>query len=515
MNVAQRIGFFLGPLLFVGALLYPVVIGMPEGMDWPMVSVLAIAILMAVWWMTEAIPIPVTALIPIALFPALGVMRSQDATAPYANHLIYLFIGGFFMAAAMEKWNLHRRVALYTIRFVGISPGRVVLGFMVATAFLSMWVSNTATAMMMVPVGIAVAKQVIEVMQKEGKEVDMSNFRFGASLMLGIAYAASIGGVATLIGTPPNTVLAGVVAQEYGQTITFAGWMALGLPLSMVFLLITWVVLTKIMLRPEIDVLPGGKELIDREIASLGPMTSQEATVLRVFGVVAFLWIFRGFFDDILSFFAITDTVLNTVQGTIADATISIGGALVMFCIPVDFSKREFLLDWETAVKIPWGVVVLFGGGLSLAAGVGRVGLADWMTGQLANLGGLEMMLLVGIIVAFAIFLTEVTSNTATATLLIPLMGALAITIGLHPYALMIAAGVATSYAFMLPVATPPNAVVFGSGQITIAQMARVGIVLNLIGVVLITLAVLYGLEYLWGLDLTVVPDWAVLPTPE
>ncbi|HMQ53561.1 MAG TPA: DASS family sodium-coupled anion symporter [Anaerolineae bacterium] len=494
MNAVKRVGLFGGPVLFAATLLYPTLFALPEGMTPEMIKMLAVVILMAIWWMTEALPIPVTALLPIALFPTLGIMKSAETTPSYANHIIYLFIGGFFMAVAMEKWNLHKRIAMHTIRLVGDGPERVILGFMLATGFLSMWVSNTATAMMMVPVGMAVITQVVNLLKEKGSEVDPENFKFGTALMLGIAYAASIGGVATLIGTPPNTVLAGIVEKQYGQTITFASWMAFGLPLSVTFLLITWFLLVKVMLRPEIDKLPGGMELINNELKKLGPMSRQEKQVLAIFGTVAVAWIALGFLKLPL----------------ITDATISILGALAMFIVPTNFQKNEFLLDWKSAAKIPWGVVILFGGGLALTDGVSKVALDTWVTGQLTVLSGMAVIVLLAVIVFIAIFLTEVTSNTATATLLIPAVGSLAIAMGIHPYGPMIAACVACSYAFMLPVATPPNAVVFGSGYVTIPQMSRVGFILNLAGIVVVTLTVMYFLQAAWSIDLATLPDWAL-----
>ncbi|MCB0192322.1 MAG: DASS family sodium-coupled anion symporter [Anaerolineae bacterium] len=494
MNAAKRIGFFGGPIVFAAILLYPVLFSLPEGMTQEMISVLAVMALMAIWWVTEAIPIPATALLPIALFPTLGVMSSGSSTTAYANHLIYLFIGGFFLAAAMEKWNLHKRIALFTIKMIGTGPERVILGFMVATAFLSMWVSNTATAMMMVPVGMAVISQVLSVLKSEGVELKRSTFNFGTALMLGIAYAASIGGVGTIIGTPPNTVLVGIIEQQYGQTISFAGWMAFGVPLSVVFLALTWFLLVKVLLPPEIDNIPGGAELINREYAKLGPMSKEERLVLAAFATVALAWIVRGFWKPEF----------------IADTTIAMICAVSLFLIPSNFKEGKFLLDWETAVKIPWGVVILFGGGLALTAGVGAVGLAEWFTAQFTLLNGMALAAVIFIIVTAAIFLTEVTSNTATATLLIPAMGAIAVAMGVHPYGLMVAAGVATSYAFMLPVATPPNAVVFGSGQVTIAQMSKAGVWLNFAGIVLITLFVMLFLQFIWGIDLNTVPAWAL-----
>ena len=497
MNTAQRIGFFGGPLVFAAILLYPVLFGLPADMTSEMISVLAVISLMAIWWVTEAIPIPATALLPIALFPLLGVMKSADSTIPYANHLIYLFIGGFFLAVTMEKWNLHKRIALHTIRVIGTGPNRVILGFMLATGFLSMWVSNTATAMMMVPVGMAVITQVVNVLHDEGVKLNSDKFNFGTALMLGIAYAASIGGVGTIIGTPPNTVLVGVIEQQYGQTISFAQWMAFGVPLSVTFLFLTWFLLTKVMLPPVIDRIPGCKELINREIAKLGPISKEEIMVLVIFGIVAAAWIVRGFMTTPF----------------VSDTTIAMIGAVSLFIIPSNFNEGKFLLDWQTAVKIPWGVVLLFGGGLALTGGVSSSGLDVWLTGQFTLLNGLTLVVIILIVTTAAIFLTEVTSNTATATLLVPVMGTVAIAMSLNPLGPMIAAGVATSYAFMLPVATPPNAVVFGSGQVTIAQMAKVGLWLNLAGIALITLFVMVFLQLIWGIDLNTLPAWATLAT--
>ena len=494
---SQRIGFFLGPILFILMLLLPV----PEGMKPEAWRVAAVTVLMAVWWISEAIAIPATALLPIILFPFLGVMATKKATAPYANHLIYLFMGGFFIAVTMEKWNLHRRIAMHTIKLIGTGPSRIVLGFMVATAFLSMWVSNTATTMMMVPIGMAIIKSVAGLSRDEiaGAKGEMGVFATG--LMLAIAYAASIGGVATIIGTPPNTVMVAQLSKLYGQTISFGGWMAFGVPLSVIMLFIAWFVMTRFLFPVKSDILHGkGKEVIDAELKKLGAMTKEEKYIVLVGSIVAATWIIRGFLKK-TDFFS-----------GVSDASIGIAGALILFAIPSNFKKGEFLLDWKTAVRIPWDVILLFGGGLALAGGFKATGLADYIAGQLTALSGMPLVLFILIVVAMVIFLTEVTSNTATATLLIPVMGATAVAMGVHPYATIMAATVAASYAFMLPVATPPNAVVFGSGVVKIAQMARAGIVLNIIGVFLITVFIYSVMPMLWGVDLTALPEWALLP---
>ncbi|MFO7597077.1 MAG: DASS family sodium-coupled anion symporter, partial [Desulfocurvibacter africanus] len=470
----RRIGFILGPVLFIAMLLLPV----PEGMKPEAWKVAAITVLMAVWWITEAIPIPATSLLPIVLFPALGIMKSAQATIPYADHLIFLFMGGFFIAVTMERWNLHRRIAIHTIRLVGTSPSRMTLGFMLATGFLSMWISNTATAMMMVPIGLAVVMQATGLNSDQMRERvggSTGEINFGKGLMLGIAYAASIGGVATIIGTPPNVIMVGMISKLYGQTISFAEWMMYGVPLSAIMLAITWFLLTKVLFKTGDLELGGGAAIIEKELRDLGPMKKEEKYIVYVGLVVSLMWIFQALIVKYLGF------------KMIADATIGILGALAMFAIPSDFKKGEFLLNWKTAVKIPWDVILLFGGGLAIANGFAKTDLAVWIAQQLTLLDGLSMLSFVAIVVTMTIFLTEVTSNTATATLLIPIMGASAVALGVHPYATIVGAVVAASYAFMLPVATPPNAVIFGSGAVTIGQMARTGFILNIVGTFLIT----------------------------
>jgi sodium-dependent dicarboxylate transporter 2/3/5 len=460
--------------------------------------VAAVAVLMAVWWITEAIPLAATALLPIVLFPSLGVMTSAETASSYANHLIYLFLGGFMIAVTMEKWNLHKRIALLTIYIVGISPNRIVLGFMLATAFLSMWISNTATTMMMLPIALSVVRQTASILNSDGQQASRidtqpGRFRFGTSLMLGIAYGASIGGIATLIGTPPNAILVGVIEKTFGHTISFAHWILFGLPLSLVMLLLTWLYLTQIACRSEVDLLPGGKKLIANELRKLGKISKEERRVLSVFLVVAAAWILRG---------VIRLPALEMVH----DSTIAVAGALILFLIPSDFRRGKFLLDWATAVRIPWDVIILFGGGFALAAGFSESGLTEWTAGRLSLMQGASVGAAISIVTLLIIFLTEVTSNTATASLSLPIMAALAEAMQVHPYGLMVATAVAASFAFMMPVATPPNAIVFGARYVTIPQMARVGLWLNLLGCVLITFFVLVLLPCVWRIDLTIFP---------
>ncbi len=467
------IGLVIGPVLFMVLLVLPT----PHNMPPAALSVGAVATLMAIWWITEAIPLAATALLPIVLFPVLGVMSTSTTTTAYANHLVYLFMGGFLIAMAMQKWNLHKRIALHIIHLVGDSPSRIILGFMVATAFLSMWISNTATAMMMLPIALAVISQLTSNTRQTKNESEKKP-AFGTALMLSIAYAASIGGVATLIGTPPNAILAGVVENMYDQRISFAAWMGFGVPLSLIMLAISWFYLTRIAYPVGHQATQDITKLISEELSRLGPMSQQEKWIAAVFTAVAVSWISRGLFDI-------------TALAGVSDASIAMAGALVLFVIPSDFSKREFLLDWPTAVKLPWDILILFGGGFALAKGFSDSGLTEWIVTQLSILHGVHLIVLVLVITLVVIFLTEVTSNTATATLVLPVMGALAGAVDVLPLYLMVPAAVAASYAFMLPVATPPNAIIFSSRYVTIQQMARAGLWMNLLASLVITVFVM------------------------
>ena len=486
----QGIALVLGPALFLTVLLLP----LPQGMTPEGLRVAAVAVLMAVWWISGAIPVPATALLPIALYPLLGVMSGSEVTQSYAHHLIYLFLGGFLIAVTMEKWNLHHRIALHTIRLAGLTPRRMVLGFMVATAFLSMWISNTASTMLMVTIGIAVLHEMSDTSchGKDAISLPPGQVHFGTVLMLAIGYAASIGGIATLIGTPPNAILAGVVEKTYGYQLGFLEWMSFGLPLSIVMLVLAWIYLTRFVYRNDVSSLPGGWRFIRQQIAELGPMSREEKYVAAVLSGVALLWILRGLID-------------HEAVRLVKDSTIAIAGALLLFLIPVNLRQREFLLDWKTAVTIPWDIIILFGGGFALARGFSETGLTSWIAAQLAVLEGVAIVLIIAAVALLVIFLTEITSNTATASLLLPVMGALATAVDVHPFGLMAAAVIAASFAFMLPVATPPNAIIFGSRYITIPQMVRAGFWLNLAGVVLITGFVYFVLPVVWGLDLATV----------
>ncbi|WP_418286803.1 SLC13 family permease [Halorubrum sp. DTA46] len=497
----QKISLVLGPLLFAAILLAP----SPEGLSVGGQGVAATTAWVAVWWIGEAVPIPATSLLPIVLFPLTRALDVTAAAAPYANDLIFLFMGGFFIAMAMQRWELHRRVALRTIRAIGAGPERIILGFMVATAFLSMWVSNTATAMMMTPIGLAVILQTSDIIERTGENIPTAQgeFNFGTALMLCIGYSASVGGIGTIIGTPPNLVLVGAIDETFDQSVSFAQWMLYGVPISVLGVAIIWVYVTKFIVPPQMDSLPGGMEVIDEEIAALGSMTREETLVLVVFAATALGWLSRSF-------------LLQPVIPGITDSMIAVAGALVLFLVPAREADGSFtfLLDWETAVRIPWGIILLFGGGLSIAAGFQETGLAAWIGGFLGVLEAVSLLVIVTVVVLLTIVMTEVTSNTATTAMLMPILAGLAIGIGIHPYGIMIGAATAASFAFMLPVATPPNAVVFGTGYITMPQMAKVGFGLNIVGALLVVLLTVTWLPLAWGIDLTEVPPWAEVLAP-
>ena len=465
MKSRAAVGLLLGAVAFGLLLLLPA----PAGLSDAAWRTAAVGVLMATWWVTEAIPIPATALLPLALFPVLGIGSIGEAATPFANPLIYLFLGGFLLAQAMQGVGLPRRIALDTVRLFGTRPGSVIAGIMAASAFLSMWVSNTATALMMLPIGLSL----IELLP--GDRDDPDRRRFGTALMLGIAYACSIGGMGTLIGTPPNAFLAGFMLETYGVSIGFAQWMLLGVPLVLVGLPVAWFILTRLVFPVPFAEIPGGQSLLDERRDGLGPLRPAEKRVAIVFVLTALAWMTRPLLQD-------------WIPG-LSDAGIAIGAAIVLFLVPAGEPDGRRLLTWRQAEDTPWGVLVLFGGGLSLAAAIGSTGLGDWLGGQMETISHWPLLLLVATVVAFVILLTELTSNTATAATFLPVLGALALVIGQDPLVLAVPAALAASGAFMLPVATPPNAIVYGSGAIQITDMVRAGVWINLLFTVLITAA--------------------------
>ncbi len=452
-------------------------------------AVLATTAWIAIWWITEAIPIAVTALLPIVLFPLSGGLDLSATSASFGHKYIFLYMGGFIIAIAIEKWNLHKRIALNIIKLIGSDIRKIILGFMLATAFLSMWISNTATAVMMLPIGIAIIKQ----LKDNPDTIEDENLIFGKALMLAIAYSASIGGVATLIGTPPNLVLAGIVLDTYGYEITFMQWFIFGLPISITLLFICWKYFTRYAFTFTQNEFPGGKKEIKRLLSTLGRITYEEKLVTVVFALTAFCWITRSF-------------LLQRLLPGLDDTIIAIFFAILLFLIPAR-NKKERLIKWEEAVQMPWGIILLFGGGMALAKGFEESGLAVWIGGQMTSLSGLPIFLLILVLVAAVNFLTEITSNLATTAMLLPVLAPMALTIDVHPFVLMVGAAVAASCAFMLPVATPPNAVVFGSGYLRIPDMVRKGFVMNVASVLILTLFVYFLLPELWDLTIIGFPD--------
>lgn len=470
----QKIGLWLGLLIFVGLLLMPT----PDGMGFKAQAVAATTALMAIWWMTEPVPIPATSMLPIILFPLLGVANTKVVTMQYGHHLVYLMLGGFIVALAIERWGLHRRIALKTISLLGVKPSRMLLGFMVATAGLSMWISNAATTLMMVPIALAVVAQ----LQRDNEQF---NPLFATALLLAIAYSASIGGTATPIGTPPNNVLMGQLDTLHGIKIDFLTWMLLTLPLVIVMLAVVWLLFTKVLFRKSMD-LPQGSNVVRDELHRLGAMTTPERRVLVVFASVGLAWVLRG-------------SLKLPELALVTDAAIAVCGALVLFLMPSGVATKQGdamprLMDWDTAKQLPWSTLLLFGGGFALSFGFKTSGFDVWLGNELSFVKGLDLLLVITVIVVVVMLLTEVTSNTATATVFVPIMSAVAVSSGYHPLYTMIATTLAASYAFMLPVATPPNTIVFGSGKIDITQMVRAGLWLNLIGSILVALLVYYWL---------------------
>jgi sodium-dependent dicarboxylate transporter 2/3/5 len=463
----RLVGLVGGPLAAAAIAFSPA----PDGLSQPGWWTAAVGIWMAIWWMTEAVPLAVTALLPLVLFPFLG-LRAIEATAPsYAHPLVFLFLGGFLLARAMSVWGLDRRLALNVLRYAGANPRVVIAAIMAVTAFLSMWVSNTATAMVMLPIGLSIVTAVTD---PSGQQTDGA----APALLLGIAYAATIGGMGTIIGTPPNALFAAFMADSYGIEIGFLRWMLIGVPLVLVLLPITWFVLTRVTHRVDAKASFPAADAIGARLTALEPMTRGERLVVAVMVVVALCWIFRPLLAIALPWFRLSD------------AGISMTGALLLFVLPADLRRGRFLLSWKDAADIRWDVLILFGGGLALAAAMSGSDLADWIGTRLAGLGDLPVFLLLLVVGILIVFVGELASNTAMAAVFLPVAGATAL--GMGEPALMLALPVAlfATLGFMLPVATPPNAVIFGSGAIEIRHMLRAGAILDVVGIVVVALAI-------------------------
>jgi sodium-dependent dicarboxylate transporter 2/3/5 len=500
-SLSQKIGLFLGPTFFFVIILFfdfdpgnPIVTRMA-----------AVAALMATWWITDAIPLYATALLPLLLYPLLGILKGKLIAPIYINSTIFLFIGGFMIALTMEKWKLHKRIALFIIRFIGGGPARIVLGFMVAAAFLSMWISNTATAIMMVPIGLAI------VLQLEEKFEKAEIHKFTVGLMLGIAYACSMGGVATLVGTPPNLSFARIFEITFPEApaISFGSWFIMALPISIIMIVIIWLLLTKVFFRVPAHI-KVDKAIVDQEYNSLGKMSFEEKSVLTVFSLTAFLWVFRK--KLIIGSLTIPGwSQLLPYPDLIDDGTVALFMAMTLFLIPTRSkdAKTATLMGARAIQRLPWNIVLLFGGGFALAKGFQVTGLSTLIGNEFAGLAGTSPMVMVLFVSSGLTFLTELTSNTATTEMILPVLASVGYAMQTNPLILMIPATISASCAFMMPVATPPNAIVFGSGRVRIAEMAKVGFFINIIGILIITIYFYTIGAGLMGIDPGVFPEWA------
>ncbi len=475
---SKLIGLISGPAAFTLILLF----FRPEGMPPAANAVLAATVWIGIWWVTEVIPIAATALLPIILFPLTGGLPVQATTASYGHRYVFLYMGGFIIAIAIEKYNLHRRIALSVIKAVGSKLSNIVLGFMIATAFLSMWISNTATAVMMLPIGMAIISTFKDNKLSDPGEAE----RFGKALLLAIAYSASIGGLGTLIGTPPNLVLAGIYTEMYGKEITFLDWLKIGLPVSLSLLVICWLYLTRKAFKVTNKSFPGGMTEINEQLKTLGKVGAEEKSILIVFVLTALAWITRSY-------------LITPYLPGVDDTVIALTGAMALFLI-LSKSEGKPLIDWEDAKKLPWGIIILFGGGMAIAEGFQASGLAEYLGNQLNVIDGFPIWAIIFIIVLSMNFLTEITSNLATTAMILPILAPMASSFGLHPLILMVPATLAASCAFMLPVATPPNAVVFGAGVLRIPDMMRAGFWLNILSIILITLVSYFLIDVIWDL---------------
>jgi sodium-dependent dicarboxylate transporter 2/3/5 len=491
----KRIGLFGGPLL--GLLCYSLLpvryaIGPDQWADFTQAgrATLGLMVWMAGWWLTEAVDIEATALLPIVTFPLLGIAPLSKVLPPYASDVIFLFMGGFVIGLAIERWGLDRRMAFSILRLVGARPGAIVGGFMAVTAFLSMWVSNTACAAMMVPIALSVVDLVLKTRTGAGLKESggipqdrVPERNFATGLLLCIAYAASIGGIATIIGSPPNGIAVRYIEQTFAQEVSFVDWLAVGGPFTLVFLPIAWLLVTRVLFRADIGEIEGGRRYFDEEYRKLGPLARGERVVLAVFAVTAFLWVFNPLLKGV------TVGGVQPLAG-LSDAGIAMLAAIGLFVVPVDVTTGTRAMNWATATKLPWGVLMLFGGGLTLASAIEANGVSKFLGNSSRGLAGLPPLVVLLAITAMTVFLSELTSNTAQVATMVPVLGAMAPAIGMNPYVLILACTLGASSAYMMPVGTPPNAIVFGTGLVRLPQMMKAGFWLNLAGILVITMLV-------------------------
>lgn len=483
-GLRQWVGLLLGAGLLTVTLLLPP----PEGLGVAGWRTAGAAGLMAVFWICECMPIPATALLPMVLFPVLKLGDIRETVAPFAHPIVYLFLGGFIIALAMQRWGLHRRIALNLISLMGTKPKRIIAGFLIASALLSMWVSNTATALMMLPIALSVTQLLPE---KAGRGAD----GFAAALVLAVAYGATTGGMATLIGTPPNALLAAYVNKVYGITLGFGQWMLLGVPVMLVSLPVVYLLLTRVSFKLDDRDIHGAAALFERERASLGLFSRGEKTVTVIFALTAAGWIFQP--------------MLARVAPLITDTTVGISGALLLFLIPVNLRRGEFTMNWAATKELPWDVLLLFGGGLSLASNIEKHGLSTYLGGLCSGLQGTPVVVTLVVLCFGVLMLTELTSNTATAATFLPIVAAMALAFGQNPLLFLIPVALAANCSYMMPVGTPPNAIAFGSGQVTLPQMAKAGMWMNVLLVPIILGLVLLLGPWVFGIQIDVIPAWA------
>ncbi len=476
---AKHIGFFLGPLLFIFIIVFTTDNLIAPGAN----KVIALAAWMITWWILECAPVAITALLPLAIFPALGTLSMTEASIPYANPVVFLFMGGFMIALALEKHKLHERIAINLIRITGTSGNGIILGFTLASGLISMWISNTATALMMLPIALSVIQLLRNPASESGEALSKGERNFALGLMLSIAYAANIGGIGTIIGTPPNVVFVGYAKQIYNHDISFIRWAMFGVPIAILMLFTCYILITRVLFPNHIKSVTGSHQLITTKLLSLGRMKKEEKLVLLIFSLTSFLWIFQQ--------------ALNTVIGHafFNDTNIAIAGGLFMFIVPVNFFESKFLLVWEDTQKLPWGILILFGGGICLAKGMETTGIIKAIGDYIANQHNLPLWQLLLILIVISVVLTEFMSNVALVTIIIPVVFGIADGLHYDPYVLAIPVTLAASCAFMFPVSTPPNAIVFASGHIKMKDMMRAGALLNTASILIILMLSLFILK--------------------
>jgi sodium-dependent dicarboxylate transporter 2/3/5 len=471
-STLRRTGFFLGPALFLIILIFVD----PNLLAPGATKVIAVGVLMITWWITEAVPNPVAALLPLILFPALGVMSMSETAAPFANSSIFLFMGGFMIALALEKHKLHERIAIRLIRITGTSGNGIILGFTLSSGLISMWISNTATALMMLPIGVSVIELLRRKDSPEGVAMSKGEKNFALGLMLSIGYAASLGGMATIIGTPPNVVFAGFAKEFYNQDISFFRWMVIGVPLSLITLFSCYWMITRLLFPNNLPKIEGSDALIANKLKELGPMRKEEKLTLLVFGLTSFFWIFQQGINSIFGADIFNDT------------NIAVAGGVLMFLVPINFKSDEFLISWDDTKRLPWGILILFGGGIALAKGMESTGIIKHIGDSIAGMQGVSVWQMMFILTLTAIVLTEFMSNVALVTIFIPVVFGIANGLKLDPFILALPVTFAASCAFVFPISTPPNAIVFSSGHIKMKDMIRGGIVLDLMCLIIIFL---------------------------